>query len=178
MSEENDMAMPLDSGGDRPAAGGTGWAGGKRLAGGLSLLVIAALLRPLLEHRRPEPRDSFPLSHYPMFSAKRPKRARLTYLVGIDSAGQRTCLPYRCAGVGGLNQVRRQINRAVREGRVDDLCEAVAASSTLHQPGSLAGIVEARVVSGEYRVDDYFAGNRTPMKETVLAARPVRREER
>jgi len=153
----------------------TGWVRDKRLAGVLTLLTVAALLRPLAEHRRAVPKDSFPLSHYPMFSVKRRMRARFTYLVGIDRRGERRLLPYRCAGGGGLNQVRRQINRAVREGWVADLCAAVAASPLLRREGALADIVEVRVVTGEYRLADYFAGSKEPLAEVVHAAWPVRR---
>lgn len=155
---------------------GNDWASGKRLAGIVTACIAAALLRPLAEHRRATPRDSFPLSHYPMFSLKRSQRARVTYLVGIDDAGGRHLLPYRCAGAGGLNQVRRQINRAVREGRANALCDAVAASAPLQTPDAAARIVEVQIVTGAYRLDDYFSGTRrTPEMETVLASRPTRK---
>lgn len=147
---------------------------GKRLAGALTLLTAAALLRPLLEHRRAEPKDSFPLSHYPMFSLKRSKRAKVTYLVGLDAGGGRHLLPYHCAGLGGLNQVRRQINRAVREGWVEAVCETVAASPMLRQEGPLSRVIEVRIVTGVYGLADYYSGqNTTPRTEKILAARPV-----
>jgi len=154
---------------------GSGWVRDKRLAGALTLATVAALLLPIAENWRATPKDSFPLSYYPMFSLKRSKRARVTYLVGIDERGERRILPYGCAGAGGMNQVRRQINRAVREGRAETLCEAVAASPRLRREGPFADLVEVRVVSGEYRLKDYFAGNKVPVAERVLAARPVRR---
>lgn len=165
--------------GERPLANGdAGWVRDKRWAAGLTLLTVAALLRPLAEHWAASPRDSFPLSNYPMFSAKRRDRARVSYLVGLDAAGERRLLPYRCAGSGGLNQVRRQINRAVREGWAENLCEIVAASPRLRADGPLADIVEVRVVTGEYRIAEYFAGDKAPLRETVLAARSPRRENR
>lgn len=166
------MGRPIGAGADR----GTSWVGNKRLAGGLTLLTVAALLRPIAEHRREFPMDSFPLSHYPMFSLKRSKRARVTYLVGIDARGKQRRLPYLCAGVGGLNQVRRQINRAVREGWAERLCETVAASPMLRREGAFADVVEVRIVAGEYRLADYFKGNKAPLSERVYAACLVRRD--
>lgn len=166
------MDRPTGSGADRGTR--TGWVRDKRLAGGLTLLTVAALLRPIRENWRASPKDSFPLSHYPMFSFKRAERARVSYLVGVDARGGRRPLPYLCAGEGGLNQVRRQINRAVREGWADGLCEAVAASPTLRL-AAFADVVEVRIVTGEYRLTDYFGGNTAPLAERVHAARPVRR---
>ena len=52
----------------------------------------------------------------------------MNYLVGLDARGGRRLLPYTLAGTGGLNQVRRQINRAVREGRAEALCRSVASA--------------------------------------------------
>lgn len=160
----------------RAACRGIGWPPSKRLAGGITLFTAAALLRPLAEHWRAESKDSFPLSHYPMFSLKRSDRARVTYLVGIDADGGRHRLPYRCAGMGGLNQVRRQINRAVREGRAELLCETVASSPLLRQTGSLGRIVEVQIVTGTYGLTNYFSGKtRSPMAEKIHATRPTRR---
>lgn len=153
---------------------GTGWVRNKWIAGGLTLLTAAALLLPLREHRRAVPKDSFPLSHYPMFSLKRSNRAKVTYLVGLDAGSGRRLLPYGCVGLGGLNQVRRQINRAVREGWVEALCETAAASPLLGCQGPLSDVVEVRVVTGDYRLTDYFSGkNRGPRSENILATRPV-----
>jgi hypothetical protein len=153
----------------------TGWVRDKRLARLLSLILVAALLRPIAENRRARPRDSFPLSYYPMFSLKRSARSRVTYLVGIDAAGGRRLLPYTCAGSGGLNQVRRQINRAVREGWADALCQRVAASPALGRPGPFADVAEVQIVTGSYRLADFFAGDKGPRSERVVAARRVRR---
>lgn len=156
---------------DRPR----GWVRHKWLAGGINLLMIAAVLRPIAENWRAQPKDSFPLSSYPMFSLKRSKRTRVTYLVGIDARGGRRLLPSTCFGAGGLNQVRRQLNRAVREGRADAVCRSVASGPALRKGGPFADVVEVQVITGAYRLADYFAGTKAPASERVHASQPVRR---
>ncbi len=110
-----------------------------------------------------------------MFSFKRSKRARVNYLVGVDSRGERHLLPYICAGSGGLNQVRKHINRAVREGRAADLCQRVASSPRLGSLGPFGDVVEVHIVSGEYRLAQYFRGKKEPVSERIHATGRVRR---
>jgi hypothetical protein len=149
--------------------------GEKAFAGCLSALTILAVLWPVTRNWRENPKDGFPFSHYPMFSVKRAKKANVNYLVGLDADGERLLLPYGFAGAGGLNQVRRQINRAVREGRAEELCRAVAARVALEEEGEFAGVVAVRVVTGRYRLEGYFSGAREPVYERVRASCAVAR---
>ncbi len=151
---------------------------GKGLAGGLSLLTIGAVLWPVTQNWRKIPKDSFPLSYYPMFSAKRSKKATVHYLVGLGARGERHLIPYTYAGTGGLNQVRRQINRVVRGGRADTLCRIVAAKVAQEEEDRFGGVVTVQVVTGEYRLTDYFTGNRDPVSERVRASCRVERPRR
>jgi hypothetical protein len=146
----------------------------KAAAGGLSLLTVGAVLWPVARNWRGKPRDGFPLSHYPMFSAKRAEVVRVNHLVGLDERGERRLLPYRYAGAGGMNQVRRQINKRVREGSADGLCRVVAARVALEE--TLADVTTVQVVTGRYRLADYFSGRREPVSERVRASRPVERD--
>jgi len=149
---------------------------GKGLAGGLSLLTVGAVLWPVAQNWRKEPKDSFPLSYYPMFSAKRSESAKVNYLVGVGARGERYLLPYAYAGTGGLNQVRRQINRILRKGGADRLCRLVAENVAQEKEGRFADVVTVRVVTGEYRLTDYFTGKRDPVSEVVHASCPVERK--
>lgn len=149
---------------------------GKGLAGGLSLLMIGAVLRPVVENWRKEPKDSFPLSYYPMFTAKRATRARVTYLVGFDARRRRYRIPYTYAGAGGLNQVRRQITRIVRRGKAEELCRLVASTIAQESGGPLADVVTVQVVTGEYQLADYFGGKKTPVSESVRASWSIGRD--
>ncbi len=170
---------------DPPAASdpGIGAVGGRRLESGkmfascFSLLLAGVTLSPLAEHRRETPRDNFPLSYYPMFTARRGKTEKVVYLEGVDARGEWRPIPYKYAGSGGLNQVRRQIRRVVRRGRAEELCRAVAAEVGGRVRGALADVVEVRVVTGEYHLGDYFTGrDKAPVSEVVHASARIERE--
>lgn len=147
----------------------------KGLAGAAGALLLAAILRPVTENWRRRPRDAFPLSYYPMFSAKRTATGRVTHVIGIDAQGQRQMVSHRYAGSGGLNQVRRQLHRSVRAGRAEACAKAVAERVAASSSRRLRELVEVRIVTGEYRFDDYFAGDKAPVAEKVHARHPVPR---
>lgn len=148
----------------------------RRLAAALSVTLVAAVLAPLRQNWRAVPRDGFPVSYYPMFTARRTRDHREHYLVGHDARGGRTRLPWTCAGSGGLNQVRRQIRRSIRGGRADELCAAVAAEVARRKGGRYRRLLEVRVVTGRFRLAEYFGGgSRKPRSERVRAACAVRR---
>lgn len=143
---------------------------GKWLASGISVLMVGAALRPIVENWRRRPKDSFPLSYYPMFSKQRKPTERVTYLVGIDAQGARRLLPYDCAGAGGLNQVRRQIRKIARQDQAaGELCAAIAARLALRPDDRYADLVTIHLVTGRYRLHEYFAGRREPEWERVHA---------
>lgn len=148
---------------------------GKALAGVFGVAMLAATLSPIVQNWRAEPKDSFPLSYYPMFSQKRSETYQVNYLVGLDAAGNRHVVPHKFAGSGGFNQTRRQINKVVREKRAGDLCRAVAERLGKEKRPPFSEIVTVRIVSGTFGVDDYFAGNKTPLKESVRATAKVPR---
>lgn len=140
---------------------------GRALAG--AGLLLGTVLWPVRQNWRTERRDGFPLSYYPMFSAQRRRSGTVVHLVGVDAAGAVRVLPHTLVGTGGLNQVRRQVAREVKEGRAAVV--AGRAVDGLRRQGT--DLVEVRVVSGTYRYDDFFAGRRTPVREVVHAVRPV-----
>lgn len=88
-----------------------------------SMLVIAATLSPAL---RESPRDSFPLSTYPMFSSV-PKRAWLDVIVGFDAAGSEHRIPPHLVANLEVMQAAETIRLAVRQRRAPQLCAEVAA---------------------------------------------------
>ena len=77
-------------------------------------------------------------------------------MVGVDAENNRILIPYRFAGAGGFNQVRRQINKMVREGHVTDLCRSIASRLSRRNSAPLSSVVRVRVVTGTYRLADYF----------------------
>ncbi|MCL4797263.1 MAG: hypothetical protein KJZ84_22040 [Bryobacteraceae bacterium] len=143
--------------------------GSRRLPGLLIVCTLAVLLSPAGENWKRKPVDSFPLSHYPMFSAKRAETYSAQTIYGIDSSGKKTVLPYRFAGTGGFNSVRRQLRVHVREKRADGLCSDVAARVSRSRRREHAGIREIRIATQTHNVGAFFAGERTPLSEKVHA---------
>ena len=141
---------------------------GKWLATAFSIAMIAAVASPVLENWKAQPRDGFPLSYYRMFSEERADTQRLTYLVGLDGRGNRYLIPYRFAGAGGMNQVRRQINKLVAQGQADRLCQTVA-TRLARSAGRLPDLDTVEVITGTYRLSSYFTGNNAPVAEQVRA---------
>lgn len=114
--------------------------------------------------------DSFPLSTYPMFSEDRKGRVTVPHIVGITADGSRVLPHYRHFGAGGLNQVRKQVAKALRDGRASAIAQTYA-DSLARRPRTEAekDIVEVRVVRSRFLFDDYFAGNTHPKKEVIHA---------
>jgi len=129
------------------------------------------VLPPVVQNWREQPKDGFPLYYYQMFSLKRSDRITVRYLVGLDAHGERHLLPRTYAGTGGLNQVRRQINKVVRGGKADTLCKLVAAKVAQGDEERFAGVVTVQVVVGRYRLTDYFADRRGSVWDRMDASR-------
>lgn len=147
----------------------------KALAGIAAFACIIAL--PIVQFARPRASrtDGFPFSYYPMFSAARSRSGTVHHLVGVDADGRRHILHHAHAGTGGLNQVRRQINRRVREGAADIVAAAAARSVAASTKPEDARIRTVEVVSSTHRFDEFFAGNREPRRRVVHATAPVAR---
>ncbi|MBA2566904.1 MAG: hypothetical protein H0V08_03820 [Thermoleophilaceae bacterium] len=163
--------MRADSG----MTSGTGWIADERLAAAFSAAVLALVLSPIRQNWREHKRDGFPLSYYPMFSARRGEQVTLVYLLGLTGDGGRRLIPYSYAGTGGLNQVRRQLGRLIRCGSADLACEAVARRLAARSDGPFADVVTVKVVRGRFLLPAYFAGEKEPVSERVHATRGVER---
>jgi len=141
----------------------------------LSLALVGAVLWPIHQNWRKQPRDSFPLSYYPMFSAKREPVEFFYYLVARDEQGTRYYVPYQLIGPGGHNSNRRQIRRIVNEGRAAELARSVARRLGRQDDLPWLKIVTVSVVRGKFAVDDYFHGKQEPVSEQITASCPVER---
>jgi hypothetical protein len=157
------------------------WHRGERArAAVFSAVVLAAVLSPLLQYRRPIaarvdgfPLSWYPMSWYPMFSAKRRRRMSVTHAVGVTADGSRLFLPVEALGPGGVNQVRRQLHRvAVREARPDAYADALADRVARSQ--DLADVIRVEVVRTRFDLDDCLSSRRVDGESTVLASAEVR----
>ena len=140
--------------------------------------LLGAVLWPVRQNWRPrrQRRDGFPLSYYPMFSAKRKRHGTVTYLVGQTATGSRRLLHYSYAGTsGGLNQVRRQLGRTVGQGRAAEVAALVATRVATRPRRGDDTVIRVQVVTGRYVYDDFFRGRREPVSEEVHASMTVLR---
>ncbi len=152
------------------------WSGPERLWAALVTSgVLAAALLPLRQYRSPraERVDGFPMSYYPMFSAVREQYGTVAYAVAVHADGTRDPLPHHVLGPGGVNQVRKQLSRAVRRGREERYAQLIAE----RVPGSpeCAHVVRVEIVRGRFDLDACLLTGRVHGEETLLAAAAVAR---
>lgn len=148
---------------------------GKRRAALLSMALVAAVVWPIQENWQKKPKDSFPLSYYPMFSARREAVETFYYALGIDAEGERHQIPYKMIGDGGGNQVRRQLRKIMNEGRAPELARSIARKLARSDSERWSKIVTIQVCRGKYAVDDFFRGKKEPVSETITGSAPVER---
>jgi hypothetical protein len=148
----------------------------KTLAVMVSCATLLAIMWPVQENWRDKPKDNFPLSYFPMFSYKRDSVMSLNYLVGYDTFGNRCVVPYWYAGSGGFNQVRRQINKKVRQEKGDQLIGKVAKRLQNCDEVPYSNLCRVELVEGSYHFEQYFSqGNKTPLRERCIATRNIER---
>jgi hypothetical protein len=139
-----------------------------------SLLLLAAIAWPVGENWKSKPKDEFPLSYFPMFSFKRDSIFQVNYFIGYDVRNQRCYIPYEYIGSGGLNQVRRQLNKKVREEKGDRIAEKVAKRLANCKTAPYNELVRVDLVTGRYHLDNYFlTGDKNPLAETVIASKTI-----
>ena len=93
-----------------------------------------------------------------MFSARRSSHYWVAHLLGIDAEGRSRPLHHSYLGTGGLNAVRRQVRRRVRDGDGQHLAEHAAALLAARDRAEDRGILEVRMVRGRHRLDTYLRG--------------------
>lgn len=160
--------------------GSDSWRRGERAGAAVfSAAVLVSVLSSLLQYRRPmaDRIDGFPLSWYPMFSAKRHRRASVTYAVGVRDDGGRRYLPCGALEPGGINQVRRQLYRvAVREKRPHAYADALA-GRVAHRP-DCQDLMRVEILRTRFDLDTCLLDRVVRGEEKVLASAPVHRPAR
>jgi len=148
----------------------------KRWAAYFSLVLIAAVLWPIQQNWREDPRDSFPLSYYPMFTNKRDPVETFYYMIGQDAMGKRHHIRYKDIGDGGGNQVRRQLRRIMNEGHAPELAKDVAARMANKDGKPWSELVSVAVIKGKYGLDPWFVqGHKEPVSEKIYGFAKVER---
>jgi hypothetical protein len=144
-----------------------------RIASIVSAVVVLAVLWPVRQNFRAEPVDDFPLSYFPMFTDLRNGRTTLTHPIGIRADGTAIDLHYKTVSSSGMNQVRRQINKRVREEGAEPLCEKVAERVRKSKDPALNGLVAVAIVEDRYEFETFFGGDPRPASRDVLAQIPI-----
>lgn len=134
----------------------------------ITLMLLVTLL-PIRQHFLKSPQDSFPLSYYPMFSARRAKSYSSPTLRGGDANGRTVTLHHRFAGSGGFNEVRRQLRTRIERGSADQVCTSVAHRLSRVKSGPFHGLSWVEVATGTHHLDAYFHGETQPRKVKVHA---------
>ena len=102
--------------------------------------------------------DSFPFSHYPMFSAARTAHYWVTHVLGVRADGSVAPLHHSYLGTGGLNAVRRQVRRRVRAGDGPMLAERAAQLIAVRGRVADLDVVRVHIVRGRYLVEPFMLG--------------------
>lgn len=148
---------------DRPI---WGWA---VILGTAALVISPAVAR--------KPRDSFPLSTYPMFSQGR-KDATVTvdHAVAIGDGGVEQAVPPRLVGSDEVLQARATIGRAARRGarEANALCAAIAGRTRAQ--GALPGARDVEIRTTKIDAVAWFVatGDGAPPPEPLSVKRHAR----
>ncbi len=110
------------------------------------------------------PRDDFPLSTYPMFTARRGRIASVNVVVGRDRTGKVVRLdPTLIADTDEVMLAAETVTASIIEGHADDLCGDVAERI---DPSKI-DVVEVR--TEQYDTVDWLHGDREPRQFEVRA---------
>lgn len=124
----------------------------------ISALFIVATVWPAL---RDPPRDSFPLSTYPMFSSLR-ERPWIDVIVGFDAAGNQHRIGPGLVANAEVMQAAQTIRKAIRRKQARSLCEQVAAR--VANSSDHVEVIRLEVQSRQFDPRSYFVSDRQPLK--------------
>jgi hypothetical protein len=90
----------------------------------LGVVAVGAVLVPLTRDLR---HDSFPLSNYPMFTARRPQVTTFERAIGVAADGtERVLSPEQTGGTVEVIHAAQTIYDAIQGGYAGDLCAEIA----------------------------------------------------
>jgi hypothetical protein len=128
--------------------------------GAIAVVLVVVGLVPLVLDR-----DSYPLSTYPMFSARRTTSESVDTAVALDASGAVERLgPERIAGTDEIILATATVGGAINAGTTDALCTEIAGRVASSGPASAVTI---EVVTERYDAILWYRGDRTPIDKTV-----------
>ena len=133
----------------------------------LTIVVLGAVLEPILHAA---PKDGFPLSTYPMFSARRGVETTLSYAAAQTKGKPQRSLPPRFTGSDEVLQARATIQQAVDRGPrgAKDLCGAIAARVATDDE-AFADVEMVEIRTDTYNAVAYFEGQTAPLASKLQA---------
>lgn len=127
--------------------------------------LLLAVLWPIL---RDPPKDGFPLSNYPMFSAdRRNADAAVGHVVGFSREGRHRPVSPEMLGTEEIMQAHQVVSVAIRRSYANDLCERVA--QRVRAEPEYADLERLEVRTDHYDALAYFAGETKPRASQVHA---------
>lgn len=113
-----------------------------------------------------------------MFAKKRSQNYGLYYVVGVDTLEERIRIPYKLAGTGGFNQVRRQINRAGKSEKGQPFLKKTANTIAKKNSRLYGKLTSLELVKGYYSLEGYFLKSDTlPVLERKIATYKIKSDE-
>lgn len=150
---------------------------GRLVAYSVSVALLTMVLVPVTWER---PRDSFPLSSYPMFAGARERVSRVATVVGITSEGERVILdPWLIGASDEVILASATVWRAVadRGDSSNRLCREVA-DRLASRPGRVSPKPQRLEVAVErFDTVTYFRGDTAPLTRDVVARCPLPEEQ-
>jgi hypothetical protein len=135
----------------------------RALAYGFGLGLIVAVASPAFGD---PPRDSYPLSTYPMFSQKR--RAPLLYFAeGVTAGGRPVRLPPDIVANTEVMQAVASVKRAVLGGEEASEQFCAAAAKRVAASADHAEVVRVELVGAVFDPIAYFVNGAEPAERTV-----------
>jgi hypothetical protein len=137
----------------------------------VGLGLAAAVAAPAFGH---PPRDSFPLSTYPMFSTRRAMPV-LEQAVAVSREGDTRPVPPELVASDEVMQASVTIRQAVWQGPASmaALCRSMAERAV--ETAGFEDVVRIEIVSARYDPILYFTEAREPVERVRRHACPVRR---
>ncbi|MEL7371494.1 MAG: hypothetical protein AAFN74_21405 [Myxococcota bacterium] len=138
-----------------------------------STVTLAACLAPIAQNIAKHPKDDFPLSYYPMFTKPRGATTKIQHAVAVLPSGETVDIPSKFAGPGGMNTQRRQMRKAVRKGRADQLAQKIAAQFGRTRRARRIAATRVDIVESTYDIRRYLDGHLDPVRRTVVATADI-----
>ena len=129
----------------------------KIILASISVICLFVVASPVTENWKDDPKDSFPLSHYPMFTNIRGETTVVTYISGVDKNNNYYPIPHKFVIPGsGFNTARTAIRNVVANGHARPLCNFAAKQLRDSTVKPYSETVELAVISSRLNIEEFM----------------------